>query len=136
MKVAIPIWDGRVSPVFDVAQELLVAKIESDRKLHRTQQRLPDTGLVERVDRVNELGIDVLICGAISHPLEEMLSAKGVRVIPWICGPVEAVLQAFISAEPIAARFSMPGCCARRGRGAGGGRRGRGAGGGRRGRGW
>ena len=130
MKVAIPIWTGRVSPVFDVAKNLIIAEIDQGRELGRTQEPLKEAGLAARAGRVAELGIDMLICGAISQPLEGMLFAKGVRVIPWICGSVEDVLRAFVSGEPAASLFLMPGCRGGRGRG----RRGRGRG--RRGRGW
>jgi len=130
MKVAIPIWTGRVSPVFDVAKNLLIAELDQGHELGRTQEPLKEAELPGRARRVSELGIDVLICGAISQPLQAMLFAKGVRVIPWICGSVEDVLRVFVSGQPLQNLFLMPGCCGGRGRG----RRGRGRG--RRGRGW
>ena len=114
MKVAIPIWAGRVSPVFDVAKNLIIAEIDQGRELGRAQEPLKEAGLAARAGRVAELGVDVLICGALSQPLEAMLFAKGVRVIPWICGSVEDVLRAFVSGQPLPNLFLMPGC---RGRG-------------------
>jgi predicted Fe-Mo cluster-binding NifX family protein len=56
------------------------------------------------------LGVDVLICGAISAPLRAVLAAEGVRVIPNRCGFVEEVLRAFLSGELTEQAFLMPGC--------------------------
>jgi predicted Fe-Mo cluster-binding NifX family protein len=134
MKVAVPTWGERVSPVFDVAQRLLVVDIEESVEVARREEAIPETGLMRRATRVADLGVEVLICGAISMPLEQMLLSAGIQVIPQMCGLVEAVLQAFVSGTLMEQqRFLMPGCCGRRryGRG-GGGRHGRGWAGGNR----
>ena len=129
MRVAITSWDGRVSPVLDVARSLVLVEVEQGREVTRSEEVLDTTDLAARAQRIANMGVDALICGAISQPLEGMLFAKGVRVIPWICGCVEEVLRAFVSGEPAASMFLMPGCRGGRGRG----RRGRGRGGCRRG---
>ena len=113
MKVAIPTWTGRVSPVFDVAKRLLVVNLDGDAEVDRAEAAAEETGLVARARRVTQLGVDVLICGAISMPLEEMLVSAGVRVIPHTCGPVEDVLRAFVSGRLTDGAFLMPGCCRR-----------------------
>ena len=126
MKVAIPIWAGRVSPVLDVAQRLVVAELEAGNEISRKEEPVAETDIFRRVQRIRELGVDVLICGAVSRPLEDMLRANGVQVIPWICGPADDVLELFISGQPLSPNYLMPGCCGRgrRGRGQGGRRRG------------
>jgi len=114
MKVAIPIWVNRISPVFDVAKRLLVVDIEGGAEVSREETGLEETQLMLRARRVAELGVDVLICGAVSRPLEEMLVSREVRVIPNICGPVEEVLRSFVSGCLTDEAFLMPGCCGRR----------------------
>jgi len=124
MRVAIPIWTGRVSPVFDVAGRLLVVDIDGNREISRQEAALEEVQLPPRAKRVAQLGVDVLICGAISWPLEAMLASAGVRVMPQICGPVEEVLRAFVSGQLANRAFVMPGCCGRRRRFQGGRRHG------------
>jgi len=126
MKVAIPIWAGRVSPVLDVARRLVVAELEAGNEISRKEEPVDETDLFRRAQRIRELGVHLLICGAVSRPLEDMLRANGVQVIPWICGPVDDVLELFISGQPFSPNYLMPGCCGRgrRGRGRGGRRRG------------
>ena len=114
MKVAIPTWTGRVSPVFDVAKRLLVVDLEGDGRANREEVSIEETQLLPRAQRVTQLGVNVLICGAISMPLEAMLVSAGVQVIPHTCGTVEEVLQAFASGRLTDETFLMPGCCGRR----------------------
>jgi predicted Fe-Mo cluster-binding NifX family protein len=114
MRAAIPIAEGRISPVFDAARHLLLVDIENGGEVWRTEQIVEEQELGPRARRVAEFGADVLICGAISRPLEAMLSSAGVEVIPQTCGPVEDVLKAFISGRLTEQAFVMPGCCGRR----------------------
>ena len=64
MKVAIPTWTGRVSPVFDVAKRLLVVKLEGGGEVSREEAVIEETQFMARAKAVTQLGIDVLICGA------------------------------------------------------------------------
>ena len=113
MKVAVPRWTDRVSPVFDVAKRLLVVEIERGVEISRDEARIEERELMLRAKHVAELGVNVLICGAISLPLEAMLASAGVIVIPHTCGPVENVLRAFVSGGLTDRAFLMPGCCGR-----------------------
>jgi predicted Fe-Mo cluster-binding NifX family protein len=63
---------------------------------------------------LRELGIEVLICGAISAGLKEMLQQTGIRVMSEICGEIEPVLAAYKTGRLSTREFLMPGCCARR----------------------
>ena len=82
MKVAIPHWQGRVSPVFDVAGNVLVVEIADGVEQAREDVVLDAEDPQLRAARLAEAGADVLVCGAISWPLEMALSAAGIDVIP------------------------------------------------------
>ena len=97
MRIALPNWMGRISPVFDVAKELIVIDFEEDGSRHQTTQNLVDATLARRVGILVMLGVDTLICGAISQSLEIMLASAGVRVVPGNCGGVNDVLEAFLA---------------------------------------
>ena len=114
MKVAITNHDGRVSPVFDVARRLVLVDMEQGREATRKEDVLDQVNPAARVQRIAKMGVDVLICGAISRPLQDMLTSSGVQVTPWVCGSVEEVLQAFLCGRLSDASFLMPGCCGRR----------------------
>ena len=125
MRIAIPIADDRISPVFDVARRLLVADAEQGVVAGWTEEALEEQSLELRARRIAELSVNVLICGAISRPLESMLVSAGVEVIPQTCGQVDEVLRTFLSGQLVGDAFVMPGCCGRRRRFRGGRRRGR-----------
>ncbi len=115
MKVAISVSGDRISPVFDAARRLLLVDIEDGCEVGRTVEVLNKSQhLVPRISRVAELHADVLICGAVSRPLEAMLISAGVEFIPQTCGQVEEVLKAFVSGKLTGDAFVMPGCCGQR----------------------
>ena len=117
MRIGIPVWGHRVSPVMDTAERLLLLDAAGEPDAPRREIALGQAPAAPRAQAIANLGIEVLICGAISRSLAEMLALSGVRVVPWISGEVDEVLEAFCCGEPACARFLMPGCR--------GGRRGR-----------
>ena len=114
MKVAIPHWQGRVSPVFDVAGNVLVVEIADGVERGRQEVAFDAEDPQARATRLAQTGADVLVCGAISWPVEMALSAAGIDVIPQTCGDVEQVLAAFARGQLQQDAFLMPGCCGRR----------------------
>lgn len=117
MRVAIPIWQGRVSPVFDVAGQLLLVDADNALEQSRREETLADEEPGRRAERLADLGVTTLVCGAISQPLLLLLEAKGIEVVSRVCGEVDEVLAAFLAGGLCADRFAMPGCCGRMQRG-------------------
>jgi len=114
MRVLIPISRGRISPLLDVARRFLLVNVQGGREIGRREVSIRETGFVPRSKRIAQLDTDVLICGAVSRPLEEALASEAVRVIPNTCGPVEEVLEAFRLGELTDRAFLMPGCSRQR----------------------
>jgi len=114
MKAALTVWNGRVSPVFDVSREAVVLRIEdgSVAALWRESLDTPNASL--KVDRVVDLGIDVLVCGAISESLHRELCARSVTVYGFVAGEIEQVIDALLAGALPASALSMPGCAGRR----------------------
>jgi len=114
MKVAIPHWRGRVSPVFDVAERVLIVEFDGGIERSREEVLFDADEPQARAARLAETGAEVLVCGAISWPLEMAVAARGIQVIPQTCGDVECVLAAFSDGRLNEDAFLMPGCCGRR----------------------
>jgi predicted Fe-Mo cluster-binding NifX family protein len=115
MKVAVSQWRGRVSPVFDVAGSLLLVDVEEGRESNREEFHLDGLEAVQsRADMVARLGTNVLVCGAISWPLEVALKTAGVEVISQTCGDVDEIVAALAGGRFTEDAFLMPGCCGRR----------------------
>jgi len=90
VKVAIPAWNGRVSSALDGARHLLVVGVATNAEVARGEADLDDVHLAGRLKWICELGVETLICGAISRPLEAALLSVGMRVIRQTCGLVAA----------------------------------------------
>jgi len=145
MKAALTVWDGRLSPVFDVSREALILTIENGAVAGRCTESIETPTATLKLDRLAELGVETLICGAISEPLQHELTTRGVEVVGFVAGEIDEVVESFLAGTLPTAALSMPGCCNRQQRfrggrgqsrcGGGGGRggngRGRGGGGGR-----
>ena len=93
MRLSLPIWNGRLSPVFDVAERFVVVDVVNHTVLHRSEHRFPNP---RRVAHLWTLGVNVVICGAVSHELQAALSQAGIGGISEICGPTDSVIDAFL----------------------------------------
>ncbi len=117
MLIGIPIWQGRVSPVFDVAQHLAVAHMDEKRLVRMDELPLPGGDPLARVRLIEAHRIEILLCGAISRYLQRMLQRSGVSVWPCLCGEVQHVISAFTDNQLLLRGLVMPGCDGRTGGG-------------------
>jgi predicted Fe-Mo cluster-binding NifX family protein len=112
-KTAFAYWDNRIAPVFDIARQIHVVEAESGRIVAETEELLRDDLPVQKVIRLAELGVGTLVCGAISRPLHEMVTAYGIEVVPFVAGDLSEVIQAWLNDNLENDTFAMPGCCGR-----------------------
>ena len=104
MKLAIPMFNSRVSPRFDFAAKILIATIESGKISERQEYALTNLHQIRRSSLLCELGVKVLICGGISSFCHRLITDNGIRVIPMIQGEIEEVLNHFIDGSLISSR--------------------------------
>jgi len=113
MKAAFAFWDDRLAPVFDTARYIHLVDIESGMIVSESKEELPDGLLLQKASRLAELGVDILVCGAISRSLQGMVTACGIKVMPFLAGNLGEVIHAWIDGNLINDSFAMPGCCGR-----------------------
>jgi predicted Fe-Mo cluster-binding NifX family protein len=134
MNIALPIWNERISPVFDTSRRIMVVRISESGSEDYEEIDVGEIHPAERVKMLEKMDTDILICGAVSNPVARLLAAANIRTIPWISGPVEEVMAAFRRGELDEPCYRMPGCGGmgrrrrQRGFGRGRGRRREGAG--------
>ena len=114
MRIALPVFHSRISPVFDAARSLLTVDAEAAEETRRSEYRLCGLSLIERAKLLSDLGVEVLICGAITAPLLHMVRQHEIGVLPHIVGDIDKVIAAYLTGGLRAPRFAMPGCCGRR----------------------
>ena len=117
MRIAVPIWEDRISPVLDTACRLLIIEKEEQQEAIRIETPLEEQDIHRRCLRIKGLGIDTLICGAVSLSFLRLLMASGIQIIYGVAGNHEDVLAAYFDGTLDNAGFLMPGfktkkfCC-------------------------
>ena len=125
MKIAVPIWQDNVSGVLDFANRLLLVEMENGAETGRSEIVLPEQSGPERAANIRQLGVGVVICGAISKSLACALSSSGIKVLPFVTGSTEQILTAYKESELNLPQYAMPVGCWQGTRGGFGRRRGR-----------
>jgi predicted Fe-Mo cluster-binding NifX family protein len=120
MKAAFTEWEGRVAPVFDVARKVRIVEVDDGRVTAEKEMSLPLENPAQRAFRLAGEGIEVLVCGAVSRPVEAALISCDIRVHSFVAGNITDVIRDWLRGDLVSEKYAMPGC---RGRG----RRGHGA---------
>ena len=109
MKIALTVWGNRISPVFDSAQTLLIAKVKNNMIIKKSYKPI-DLKCAYFPDNLNKMNISVLICGAISEVPTNTIVFSGIKLIPFITGNASQVLDLYLSNKPVPPEYFMPGC--------------------------
>jgi len=110
MRIAIPVWDDKISPVLDTASKLLIVEVEDQKESSRFEIFLDEYELSKRCIRIRGMNVDTLICGAVSQPFYRMLASSGIEIVRDIAGHPEHVLDAYLKNKLTTPEFYMPGC--------------------------
>lgn len=110
MRVAVPVWNNRIAPVFDSAGTILLFDIQGTETLLRHVLALQGMNLIERARALGAYGVNELICGAISCEAESLVRAEGIEIHSFVAGEIEKILAAWMRDELEWEEFSMPGC--------------------------
>jgi predicted Fe-Mo cluster-binding NifX family protein len=109
MKIAIPEHQGRVAPVFDTCRHLLIFARNETREVFVAELDWSTVSRQARALRLKELGIDVLLCGAISCGIEDQIHGQGIGLVAWLAGEVPAILKAHREGSVMDMEYAMPG---------------------------
>ena len=109
MKAAVSIWQDRVAPVFDVSDTIVVVEIKKSTVNAKSLERLDANDSSAKILKMVRLEIDMLVCGAVSRSLCDLIAASGILVVPFVSGQVNEVIQALMDDRLNEERFDMPG---------------------------
>lgn len=110
MKTAFAVWNNRIAPVFDVARRVVIVDSKLEGLAAQIPATVPDNLPLQKALQLSHLGADKLVCGAISRALQNVLTARGIRVIPFVAGDVQAIINAWNRQNFDQSTFAMPGC--------------------------
>lgn len=97
MRLAITIWENRISPVADSARELLVVDVGGGKIIRRRHEQFNGDSLFDHAGKLAELSVKTFICGAISDFYGGLVEGYGIRLISFVDGQVDDVLNGFLS---------------------------------------
>jgi predicted Fe-Mo cluster-binding NifX family protein len=109
MRIAVPVWGDKISPVLDTASRLQVFELVENTWLSELETFLEEKEISRRCSRIRNLKIDTIICGAISRTMSDILAAAGINIIAGIAGSYMEVLNAYQEGCLFCERFLMPG---------------------------
>ena len=109
VRVAIPTFRSRVSPVLDSCTRVLLVEVEHNREIERNEIYLDELSLTERMNIFRKSHVTTVICGGISDILQNMLRGSDIDLITGIAGEVDQVVGAYLSKGLDEPRFHMPG---------------------------
>lgn len=97
MLIAIPNFGQRVSPRIDCAESLRLIKIEHKTIVETETIKVLVHNILERINLIVRLKPDVIICDGISDLFLEKLSENEIRIIPWVHGTIDEILQNYLA---------------------------------------
>lgn len=92
MRVAFTVFGSTISPLFETARRLMVADVEGGDVNVRCEDEIGGLDLAQRTASLAKLGVQALVCGAISEFSHNALLERGIEVYPWVSGEVRDLL--------------------------------------------
>jgi hypothetical protein len=109
MKAAFATWHERIAPLFDTSRhahllEVLPGCIPVERRVYFNSE-----SPVRNILCLVEWEVGTLVCGAISRPLQAIVEAHAIRVIPFVAGNLREVMDAWLDGRIQDLQYAMPG---------------------------
>jgi predicted Fe-Mo cluster-binding NifX family protein len=109
MKVAIPIFENRISPRFDFSPEVWIVEVEDGKLVNHEKISVAHLNLSQRMEKITSNGVHKIICGGIDGFSRDQLKNRGIDVVQDIIGEAEVVIDRFMRG-----RLQSGFCCERR----------------------
>lgn len=110
MKTAFTVWNDRIAPLFDVAGKIHVVESEAGNITAQTRVCLDDPLPALKIRRLADLGVQMLVCGAISRSARNMVTDYGIELVAYINGDLDTVIDAWQHDQLRTDVLRMPGC--------------------------
>ena len=107
--IALPVWADHICPVLDFARSILVVDMADSKERSREAFRCSPSPPIWLANRMGKLGVELVKCGALSREYFGSLRAKEIKVIPYIQGNVNEILNAYWAGILSHPRFLLPG---------------------------
>ena len=110
MKIALSVYEKKISPVFDFASLLSVYEKKNEKATMTNEINLVGIEFNEKIRILKQNEIELIICGAVSNQFRQLIEMEGIKLIPWVCGSVEEIINVFLKNKLDNKQYFMPGC--------------------------
>jgi predicted Fe-Mo cluster-binding NifX family protein len=94
--IALSIFGNRISSRLDVAEKLLIVKVERSIIKNKETLLLDSADILRKLDTLVKLKPDVLICGGLTSLCEKKLRNYNIKLISWVKGETENILKLYL----------------------------------------
>jgi predicted Fe-Mo cluster-binding NifX family protein len=101
MKLAIPRYQGRISPRFGFTEDILVADLDAKGEGHYEVIPMDRRFPFEIPELLARRGVGVLITGGINLHFQNLFRSRGIEVIWGLIGTPEAALKAYFAGKVV-----------------------------------
>jgi len=93
MRVAVPLFQDRVSPMFVYSDSMLLASVADGKIVSRKIVESPGKGAHNWLQGLLDMDVEVFVCGGADAEFLDEASSYGIRVYHNVAGPVEEMLK-------------------------------------------
>jgi len=97
VRIAVPVFGEDVAPRFCFAREMLVVDLDGERETGRRFVLFGNGRWAQRIRLLEDLGVDVLLCGGFNRRLQPMAVQAGIEVLWGQRGEAETIIEAYRS---------------------------------------
>jgi len=95
--IAIPVFEERISPLLDVSERFVLFEVKGSEVTQKIAINISAETDRLRIQKLKEIGVAVIISGAVSRYLSYIISETGIKHVPWISGPVDEVIKSYLN---------------------------------------
>ena len=99
MRVAIPRMGDTVAPCFEYCATMAIFTIGNGGVTAQMDFPLRSREPFDRVRLLRDQQVETVICGGVQEIYEDSLRAVGIRVISWVSGSVDDLLELFLRGQ-------------------------------------
>lgn len=96
MDICIAGYQNRVATLLETATELRLYTLEGTNVVQGGMMAMPTAGACSLPAYLKSMGVEIVICGGLGKAVKDGFEAMGIQIIPWVKGPIEEVLEAYL----------------------------------------
>ena len=109
MKVAIPLYGGRVSPRFGYTRDFLIVEIEGKKEIDRKALTMEINHPARMADRLAKEEVSLVLSGGMNPYFQEQFRLRNIAVIWGLIGEADDVLASYLDDQVFSGMGPCPG---------------------------